>query len=86
MKKTILLLLFVTTFLNAQNTEKEKINKTLDAWHKAAGDVKFDAYFDLMADDAIFIGPAATEPCKKNHCKSWANPYFDKGKTWNFTA
>lgn len=86
MKKSILLLLFITVFANAQNTEKEKISQTLDAWHKAAADIKFDTYFNLMADDAIFIGTDATENWTKPDFKVWAKPFFDKGKTWNFTA
>jgi ketosteroid isomerase-like protein len=86
MKKSILLLLFVATFANAQNTEKEKINQTLDAWHKAAADVKFEAYFNVLADDAIYIGTDATENWKKADFKTWAKPFFDKGTTWNFTA
>ena len=82
----MLLLLFVTIFSNAQNSDKEKISQTLDLWHKAAADAKFDAYFNLMADDAIFIGTDATENWKKPDFKVWAKPYFDKGTTWNFTA
>ena len=85
MKKLILLLLFVTVCSNAQ-TEKDKISQTLDAWHKAAADAKFDTYFNLMADDAIFIGTDATENWTKPDFKVWAKPFFDKGKTWNFTA
>ena len=86
MKKTILLLLFATVFANAQNTEKDKINQTLDAWHKAAADVKFDAYFNAMTEDAIYIGTDATENWIKPDFKAWAKPYFDKGTTWNFKA
>lgn len=85
MKKT-LLFLFVTVFANAQTSDKDKINQTLDAWHQAAADVKFDAYFDAMADDAIYIGTDATENWIKPDFKVWAKPYFDKGTTWNFTA
>ncbi|MFH7014361.1 nuclear transport factor 2 family protein [Flavobacterium sp. FlaQc-52] len=86
MKKALLLLLFITTFANAQNAEKNKINQILDTWHKAAADVKFDAYFDLMAEDAIFIGTDATENWVKPDFKTWAKPFFDKGTTWNFTT
>ncbi|WP_417942827.1 nuclear transport factor 2 family protein [Flavobacterium sp. RS13.1] len=86
MKKTILLLLFATVFANAQNTEKDKINQTLEAWHKAAADVKFDAYFNAMTEDAIYIGTDATENWIKPDFKAWAKPYFDKGATWNFKA
>lgn len=85
MKKITLLLLFITAFANAQ-TDKEKINKTLDAWHKAAGDVKFEAYFSVLNDDAIYIGTDATENWTKPAFKAWAKPFFDKGTTWSFTA
>ncbi|PXY41653.1 hypothetical protein DMB65_06815 [Flavobacterium cheongpyeongense] len=86
MKKSILFFLLVTSFANAQNTEKDKINQTLDAWHKAAADVQFDAYFNAMTDDAVYIGTDATENWTKPDFKIWAKPYFDKGTTWNFTA
>lgn len=86
MKKSILFLLFVTAFANAQTSEKDKVNQTLDNWHKAAADANFNTYFDLMADDAIFIGTDATENWTKPDFKVWAKPFFDKGKTWNFTA
>ncbi|CAD0003496.1 nuclear transport factor 2 family protein [Flavobacterium chungangense] len=86
MKKSILFFLLVTYFSNAQTIEKDKINQTLDAWHKAAADVKFEAYFNAMAEDAIYIGTDATENWVKADFKVWAKPYFDKGTTWNFTA
>ncbi|MDX6181238.1 nuclear transport factor 2 family protein [Flavobacterium sp. Fl-77] len=86
MKKTILLLLFVATFANAQTTDKDKINQTLDSWHKAAAETKFETYFNLMTDDAIFIGTDATENWNKKDFQVWAKPFFDRGKAWNFTA
>ena len=86
MKKSILLLILVNTFANAQTSQKNQVSQTLDAWHKAATDIKFDTYFNLMADDAIFIGTDATENWTKPDFKVWAKPFFDKGKTWNFTA
>jgi ketosteroid isomerase-like protein len=86
MKKSILLLLFITSFAQAQTSDTDKINKTLDTWHKAAADASFEPYFALMTDDAIFIGTDATENWKKADFKVWAKPFFDKGKAWNFTA
>lgn len=86
MKKSILFLVFLTTFANAQTSEKDKVGQTIDSWHKAAADVKFDAYFNLIADDGIFIGTDATENWTKKEFNVWAKPFFDKGTTWNFTA
>lgn len=86
MKKSILLLLFVATFANAQTSEKDKVSQTIDTWHKAAADVKFEDYFNLIAEDGIFIGTDATENWTKKDFKVWAKPFFDKGTTWSFTA
>jgi len=67
-------------------SEKNKINITLDAWHKAAAEAKFDNYFSYFTDDAVFIGTDATENWNKKAFAAWSKPYFDKGKAWNFTS
>ena len=87
-KKTIAFLLLITAIPQcmAQNQTKEPISKVLDAWHKAAADANFNAYFDAMTDDAIFIGTDATENWDKKAFIAFAKPYFDKGKAWSFTA
>ena len=92
MKNQILLSLSVllcsafTTIKVDENKDKEKINTMLDAWHKAAGEAKYNDYFNLMTEDAIFIGTDATENWNKTDFKAFAKPFFDKGKAWNFTA
>ena len=86
MKKLTLLLLFVATLANAQNTQKDKVNQTLDAWHKAAAEAKLDVYFNLMSEDAIFIGTDASENWEKADFLVWAKPFFDKKTTWDFKA
>lgn len=65
---------------------KTNINSTLDQWHAAAGQAKFDAYFDMLTSDAIYIGTDATENWTVQEFKAFAKPYFDRGKAWNFTA
>lgn len=88
MKKLILFILFpfFVSTATAQNDLKEKINTTVDFWHKAAAEANFKNYFDLMTDDAIFIGTDATENWTKPEFEAYAKPHFDKGKAWNFTA
>ncbi len=93
MKNLILtsaILLFLSTIGIAQksniNIQKTAITKTLDAWHLAASEAKFDNYFSYMSPDAIFIGTDATENWKLQAFKEFAKPYFDKGKAWNFKA
>jgi hypothetical protein len=84
MKKLLLLLIILTNFASAQN--KEIINATLDNWHKAAAKADFKSYFDVLTDDAIYIGTDATENWNKKQFEAFAKPYFDKGRAWNFTA
>jgi ketosteroid isomerase-like protein len=88
MNKFILLFLFSTSCIFSQNAdfEKTKINTLLDSWHKAAADAKFETYFDLMSDNAIFIGTDATENWSKTEFMAYAKPHFDKGKAWSFTS
>jgi hypothetical protein len=88
MNKFILLLLFSTSLIFSQNAdfEKTKINTLLDSWHKAAADAKFETYFDLMSDNAIFIGTDAAENWNKTEFMAYAKPHFDKGKAWSFTS
>ena len=81
---TILLLLTSIQSVVAQNQSKEPIIKMLDAWHQAAANANFDAYFDVMEEDAIFIGTDATEHWDKTAFQAFAKPYFDKGKAWDF--
>ena len=83
---TILLLLTSIQSVVSQNQSKEPIIKMLDAWHQAAANANFDAYFDAMEEDAIFIGTDATENWDKKAFMAYAKPYFDKGKAWSFTA
>ncbi|MEC4003364.1 nuclear transport factor 2 family protein [Flavobacterium sp. SUN052] len=86
--KKILLLLLTSTIVFAQKSEADKteINTTLNNWHKAAATANFKDYFDVLTDDAIYIGTDATENWNKVQFQAFAKPYFDKGKAWNFSA
>ncbi|TDE31356.1 MULTISPECIES: nuclear transport factor 2 family protein [Flavobacterium] len=92
MKKIVLFFLSIllfSSFISADqdiNKEKEKINSVLDTWHKAAAEANYNAYFNLMTDDAVFIGTDATENWNKAAFQAYSKPHFDKGKAWNFTA
>jgi len=65
---------------------KQDIDTTLDQWHLAASNADFYAYFNLMTEDAVFIGTDATENWGLKDFKIFSKPYFDKGKAWSFTA
>lgn len=79
------LLLVCSYFCQAQSEEKN-IHTLLDNWHKAAAEANFESYFDKMSNDAIFIGTDATENWDKKSFMSYAKPFFDAGKAWDFTA
>ena len=91
MKKILAVLIVLTlsgckSMMENQTISKANINSTLDAWHKAAAEANYNAYFSLMADDAVFIGTDATENWNKTAFQAYAKPHFDKGKAWSFTT
>ncbi|MER3319205.1 MAG: nuclear transport factor 2 family protein [Allomuricauda sp.] len=88
MKRNILVwgLFLVSMVICAQNTEKQKINEVLDGWHLAAANADFEAYFEKMTKDGVFLGTDAMENWQNEEFRSFSKPYFDKGKAWSFTA
>lgn len=82
--KSIITFLLFSSICFAQH--EIKIAKTLDSWHKAASDAKFDLYFSMMAENAVFIGTDATENWNKPQFMAYAKPHFDKGKAWSFSV
>lgn len=92
MKKIIVVLIGLALFgcksVQPKSSEnvKSEINLVLNNWHKAAADANFNNYFNVMTEDAIYIGTDATENWNKQEFIKFAKPYFDRGKAWNFTA
>lgn len=88
MSKYILVMLFFTglTSVWGQSERLDAVDKALDAWHKAAAEADYEGYFGRMTRDAIFIGTDATENWSYGAFKSFAKPYFDEGRAWDFTA
>lgn len=92
MRKVIIVLLgFVMISCKSAQTkdilvDKAEINLLLNDWHQAAAKANFDAYFNVLTEDAIYIGTDATENWNKQDFMKFAKPYFDRGRAWNFTA
>lgn len=82
----VLTLVSFDTLHYKESDEKEEVNRTLDAWHKAAAEANFNKYFGMMTDDAIFIGTDPTENWDLKAFQAFAKPYFDRGKAWDFKA
>lgn len=81
------MLLAIGTSIKAQSfDEKQQLALVIDQWHKAASEANFKMYFELMTEDAVFIGTDANEYWNKQEFQNYAKPHFDKGKAWSFTA
>jgi hypothetical protein len=63
-----------------------KANLTLDRFHRVAAEVRFDEYFGMMTDSAVFVGTDAGEHWRKSAFMEYARPHFDKGKAWTMRA
>lgn len=89
MKKIIFLTVLIVVSCSSSKTkisEKEDISTLLNNWHKAAAEANFNAYFNAMAEESVFIGTDATENWNKTEFMAYAKPHFDKGKAWSFTT
>lgn len=76
-----------TTKSDVVSTEtdiKQDINLVLDLWHKNAAETNFEAYFNAMSNNSIFIGTDASEVWTFADFKAFSKPYFDRGKAWEF--
>ena len=84
----ILPLFLITPIVHSQNTDfhKKQIILVLDNWHEAAANADFNTYFNLMTEDAVFIGTDASENWNKKDFQTYAKPHFDKGKAWKFKS
>ena len=84
--KVCYLLFFLSFCLQAQESQKKAVHKVLDAWHEAAANADFQAYFDLMGEQSVFIGTDAMENWQRQAFEAFSKPYFDQGKAWAFQA
>ncbi len=89
--KLVILALISYTYLFISCTETKSpskdvetaINKTIDNWHIAAA--KADtAFFDYFDNNAVYIGTDAGERWTINEFKTFAMPFFKRGKAWDF--
>jgi SnoaL-like domain len=82
-------LLFISCNKPLNRTENKTqtvktINTFINQWHKNVAQSNFEAYFDKMTDDGVFVGTDASEMWSKKDFATFSKPYFDEKKTWNF--
>lgn len=89
MRSVFLLFVISLSFIGCSSYQEvplQSIGNSIDQWHEAAAKADFNTYFNLMTSDAVFIGTDATENWQLPEFKSFAKPYFDRGKAWSFTS
>ena len=82
---TVILLLGALVSFSAMASDKENIKKTLNDFHQAAAHAQAKPYFNLLTDDAVFLGTDASERWTKEEFKAFVEPYFAKGRGWLYT-
>ncbi len=72
----------------SQNCEadhsSEQIDSVITQWHMAATEADSTQYFDLIANNGVFVGTDSSEVWTKDEFLTFAAPYFAKGKAWDF--
>ncbi|ALO33858.1 protein with SnoaL 3 domain, NTF 2 superfamily [Colwellia sp. MT41] len=66
-------------------TDEQSIAKVLNNFHQAAANAQAKPYFNLLSQDAVFLGTDASERWSKEQFKTFVVPYFSKGKGWLYT-
>ena len=65
-------------------SQKSSVEQVLDGFHKAAANADSESYFRCFHDEGIFIGTDKNERWTVSEFKIFAEPYFSKGKGWNY--
>ncbi|HBY85830.1 MAG TPA: protein with SnoaL 3 domain, NTF 2 superfamily [Colwellia sp.] len=73
------------SFATLAANDEQSIETVLNSFHQAAADAKAKPYFDLLSQDAVFLGTDATERWSKDEFKAFVEPYFSQGKGWLYT-
>jgi ketosteroid isomerase-like protein len=63
--------------------ERAAVDRVLSDLHRLASEGDFDAYFELLTDDAVFLGTDATERWSVEEFRSFAEP--TTGWTYHMT-
>ena len=69
-----------------ENVQKKNVSKVLDDLNTFAAAADYKNYFELFAEESVYIGTEAGEIWNKQEFMAWSKPYFDRGKAWNFTS
>lgn len=62
-----------------------EVGTVLDSFHQAASEADGDTYFNLLADNAVFLGTDIAERWTVDEFREFAEPYFSQGRGWTYT-
>ncbi len=65
---------------------EQGIQELIDRWHQAATDADIDAYFNLLAENSIFLGTDPAEDWTKDEFYAAVKEAFAEAPAWDFTA
>lgn len=83
--KSLYLLLTLFFFVNSVKADKTiDVANTLDSLHVAASQADAEAYFELFAEHANFIGTDVGEYWTLSEFKTYTIPFFNQGKGWTY--
>ncbi|TPH15137.1 nuclear transport factor 2 family protein [Litorilituus lipolyticus] len=81
----LLLSIPVVTKAHSDKQAQIQVSNVLDGFHKAAAIGDGATYFNLLSDDAVFLGTDASERWSKDEFKKYAMPAFADGEGWLYT-
>ena len=65
-------------------SDREDINSSLDAFHRAAAASDYQAYEALMTEDVVFLGTDGSERWQGEEVRAFARPRFERGDGWEY--
>lgn len=87
MKALIVSIVLLCAFsANASSNLNPHIDKVIDQFHQAAAQANLNAYFELLSDNAVFLGTAPDERWTKKQFKAYVAPFFAKGRGWTYKS
>lgn len=61
------------------------VESVLDRFHQAASEADGATYFELFAENGVFLGTDAAERWTVEEFRAFAEPYFRQGRGWTYT-
>jgi ketosteroid isomerase-like protein len=79
-------LTWFTSAVAYKGVNEVDVSRALDQFHQAAANSDLDTYFNLLTDDAVFLGTDGNERWTKSEFKAYVEPLFNKNIGWLYTS